>query len=202
MAKKLCLAFCIFIACDIALGQLAMRISPAPDATTGEQAFRIPSDVYHHDLAKRADAQGTWGPHTYRMLTNSLGFKDASVREVPLKAERHRVLLLGDSFTEARQVDIADTYWKRVETKLSVDSQLRGRQVEVLNFGVGGYGTSQELLTLEMHVLGFAPNVVMPSSIGAGAFRKPNAFGAALLNKASCATEATASNRAPPTRPI
>jgi hypothetical protein len=38
---------------------------------------------------------------------------------------------------------------------------LRERRVEVLNFGVSGYGTAQELITLESRVLPYRPDLVL-----------------------------------------
>jgi hypothetical protein len=68
---------------------------------------------------------------------------------------------LGDSFTEARQVDIADTYWKLLEKKLNSCAAFKSRQVEVLNFGIGGYNTTQELITLRKDVISFSPDLVI-----------------------------------------
>ena len=51
---------------------------------------RIPANhrlfhpYYHHDLASRASFEETWGRVTYRINTNSLGFKDAEVRDINL----------------------------------------------------------------------------------------------------------------------
>src|SRR5438093_12772127 len=107
-------------------------------------------DVYDRD---RADAlkpgktgwyYGEGGAH---LKINSLGYRDVEHR----KDKQHgvfRIAVLGDSFTEARQVDIADTFSKRLETLLQGRSEFRNLKIEVLNFGIGGYGTTQELLTL------------------------------------------------------
>jgi hypothetical protein len=91
---------------------------------------------------------------------NSLGYLDAEhARE---KSDGViRIAFLGDSFTEARQVPLADGFCKQVERRLNADVRLRGVRVESLCFGVGGYGTAEELLTLRMHVLQFAPDVVV-----------------------------------------
>ena len=63
---------------------------------------RLFHPYYHHDLASRASFEETWGKATYRINTNSLGCKDAEVRDVSLDppAGKTRILILGDSFGE------------------------------------------------------------------------------------------------------
>jgi hypothetical protein len=78
-----------------------------------------------------------------------------------------RVAVLGDSCTEALQVPVEQTFWKLLEPALASCPALAGRpgeqaaRVEVLNFGVAGYGTAQELLTLRQKVWKYAPDVVV-----------------------------------------
>jgi hypothetical protein len=69
-----------------------------------------------------------------------------------------RIALLGDSFIEAFEVPFDSTMGEVVERRLS---SLRGRPVEVLNFGEGGYGTTQEYLTLRHEVWKYSPDVVL-----------------------------------------
>jgi hypothetical protein len=79
---------------------------------------------------------------------------------VPLKPTpgRLRIALLGDSFIEAFEVPFDSTVGEVVERRLAA---LRGRPVEVLNFGEGGYGTTQEYLTLQHEVWKYSPDVVV-----------------------------------------
>jgi hypothetical protein len=80
--------------------------------------------------------------------------------DVPLKPTPGtlRIALLGDSFIEAFEVPFDSTVGEVVERRLSA---LRGRPVEVLNFGEGGYGTTQEYLTLQHEVWKYSPDVVL-----------------------------------------
>ena len=66
--------------------------------------------------------------------------------------------MLGDSFIEAFQVPFEKTVGEVLGRELST---LRGTPVEVLNFGVGGYGTTQELLTLKQQVWKYSPDLVV-----------------------------------------
>jgi hypothetical protein len=73
-----------------------------------------------------------------------------------------RVALLGDSYAEALQVALEDSFWFVAEQRLQgCDAFSAGRRVEVINFGVSGYGTAQELLTLRERVWDYAPDVVL-----------------------------------------
>jgi hypothetical protein len=69
-----------------------------------------------------------------------------------------RIALLGDSYIEAFEVPFEKTVGELLEGRLSA---LRGAPVEVLNFGHGGYGTTQELLVLQQEVWKYSPDLVL-----------------------------------------
>ena len=54
-----------------------------------------------------------------------------------------RIMSLADSFGEALQVNLEATYHKQLESLLA---GFPGRPVEVINAGVGGWGTDQEAI--------------------------------------------------------
>jgi hypothetical protein len=91
---------------------------------------------------------------------NRDGFRD---RERPRikPAETLRIAVLGDSYTEALPIPIDQTFWRVLEGELNRDTTRHGRRVEVLNFGVNGYSTAQELLTLGCCVWHYAPDIVL-----------------------------------------
>jgi hypothetical protein len=91
---------------------------------------------------------------------NSDGLSD---REHTLKKPPNtlRIAVLGDSYTEARQVEADRRFTAIMERHLSRCPALQGHNVEVINFGIGGYGTAQELLTLRHHVWKYEPDVVV-----------------------------------------
>ena len=93
----------------------------------------------------------------YAGRSNSLGFRD---REHPVvKPEGvQRILVLGDSITQGYMVTEAEDIFTAVlERRL----QNTGRDVEVLNFGVNGYDSRQQIETLREHGLAFAPDLVV-----------------------------------------
>jgi GDSL-like lipase/acylhydrolase family protein len=70
----------------------------------------------------------------------------------------YRIALLGDSYIEGVQVPFEKTVGEVIAARLS---QLRGSPVEVLNFGVGGYSSAQELLTLQNRVWKYSPDLIL-----------------------------------------
>lgn len=86
----------------------------------------------------------------------------AGWRDVERKKERapgtQRVLVLGDSFSEALQVPLEDSFPRTLEANLN---QLVGRPVEVLNTGISGFGTAGELLLLQRDGAPYRPDVVL-----------------------------------------
>jgi len=71
-----------------------------------------------------------------------------------------RVAIVGDSYPEALQVPLEAAFWQILQSQLSSCSGNQKR-VEVINFGVSGYGTGQELITLREHVWQYSPDVVL-----------------------------------------
>jgi hypothetical protein len=92
---------------------------------------------------------------------NSDGLRDREhAKQKP--ANTLRIALLGDSYSEALQVPLEDAFWVVMEEKLQGCSAFNeGKRVEVINFGVSGYGTAQELLTLREKVWDYAPDIVL-----------------------------------------
>lgn len=71
-----------------------------------------------------------------------------------------RIAVVGDSFAEAMQVPYEECFCSVAERELA-RCPLDGRRVQVLDFGVSGYGTGQELAALRQQVWRYAPDVVM-----------------------------------------
>jgi len=72
-----------------------------------------------------------------------------------------RVAVLGDSYVEAMQVAEDKTFTAVIGRELSDCPILKGKRVEAMNFGVDGYGTAQELITLRRKVWRYSPDVVV-----------------------------------------
>jgi hypothetical protein len=118
------------------------------------------SDIYA-GAALREGAEGWWTREGRALVRiSSQGLRD---REHPTikPSGTYRIAILGDSYAEAMQVPIDDTFWKVLEAELSACRRFTGRQVEAINFGVAGYGTAQELLTLRHRVWDYSPDLVL-----------------------------------------
>ncbi|YAI82104.1 MAG: SGNH/GDSL hydrolase family protein [cyanobacterium endosymbiont of Rhopalodia sterrenbergii] len=72
-----------------------------------------------------------------------------------------RIAILGDSFAEAIQVNLEETFWSFIEQELRNCPSINNQTVESINFGVGDYGTAQELMTLKQQVKHYSPDMVI-----------------------------------------
>ena len=116
-----------------------------------------------HDCGTRLQAgfHGWWRKEGNAFIeVNLYGFRHGD--RGPSKPEgTFRVAVLGDSFIEAFQVPDDQTICAVLERELASCDALSSRSVQVLNFGVSGYGTAQELLMLRHHVWQYAPDLVI-----------------------------------------
>lgn len=91
---------------------------------------------------------------------NSDGLRDREHQKAK-PADTVRIAVLGDSFSEAMHLPVEQTFWSLLERKLQECHAFPGKHVEVINFGVSGYGTAQELLTLRQKVWDYSPDLVV-----------------------------------------
>lgn len=112
-------------------------------------------------FALRPGAEGWWQRegNTYIKIS-SAGLRD---REHTLSKppDTLRVAVLGDSFAEALQVPSQDAFWSVAERKLEGCAATGGRRVEMINFGVSGFSTARELITLRERVWQYSPDIVV-----------------------------------------
>jgi lysophospholipase L1-like esterase len=93
----------------------------------------------------------------YRGRANDLGFRDY---DHPLRkpAGARRAIILGDSVTWGYRVANDDAVFPAVVERELTEA---GVAADVLNFGVAGYNTQQEVETLEDKGLGYDPDLVV-----------------------------------------
>ncbi len=92
-----------------------------------------------------------------RYDVNSLGLRGPEVQQEK-PAGITRVAVVGDSIAFGYWVEERDSFPRQLETMLGGPAR-----VQVLNFGVPGYGLAQYVETLRTRVLAFAPDVVIVS---------------------------------------
>jgi hypothetical protein len=107
--------------------------------------------------------QGWWTQEEHEFTVpvriNSDGRRDLE-RPVHKPDGTYRILLLGDSFVEAMQVPIEQTFARRLEAALTRSG---GPPVEVLSMGVRGYCTASEYLWYRDHGRAYQPDLVLVS---------------------------------------
>lgn len=109
--------------------------------TRGEEtrrAARIANPVYDHGFSAKFEGYDVWGEVRYPLITNSLGFKDGTPRDVPQKSSARRILLIGDSFAEGIGMRFEDSFAGRLQRA----GEARGDKIEFLNAGVASYSPS------------------------------------------------------------
>jgi lysophospholipase L1-like esterase len=125
------------------------------DAPSPEQAaFLRPSDHENLDYELVPGASGfIWGADV-EINAEGLRDRDITIEKPP---GTRRIAVIGDSVTFGNLLPLVDTYPKQLERRL----RDRGEPVEVLNFGVGGYDTLQEVALFEHNALRFDPDGVV-----------------------------------------
>lgn len=105
-----------------------------------------------------------------RIRINSNGLRGP---EIPIAKPPgvFRVVVLGDSFAEGFQVTYEARFSKVMEEAIASSCAPPGRRVEVLNFGVSGYGQARELLMLRHYAKAYAPDLVLVLFHGGNDFR-------------------------------
>jgi len=140
--KFLLLFIALFLCLIVFLGLDAVysRVSRKSSVPTPAEIF----GCLHRDQLRALALQPycsctrAWGRERYQLNVDSQGFRDETVRDVPLTDPRPRILMLGDSFTESMGP------WK---TSFVGRIAERFPQYEILNGGVGGYSPSNYLNT-------------------------------------------------------
>jgi|SRR5271166_583957 len=102
---------------------------------------KVRDPVRDHALKPNCSSKMQWGGDPYEVFTNSLGFRDEEIREVPLADARPRILMLGNSFTQG-EIAWPDSYVGKIAAHFP--------QYDFLNGGVASYSPSNYLNTARM----------------------------------------------------
>jgi hypothetical protein len=123
-----------------------------------KDTFWQPHELY--GWAHIPNREGWWFSPEFQVKVkiNSKGLRE---REIPYDkpAGVIRILLLGDSMTEAIQVPLENTFAYLLESRLN---QIAGaNQFQVINAGVSHYGTDNELLYFQYEGYKYEPDIVI-----------------------------------------
>ena len=94
----------------------------------------------------------------FSVRINALGFRGPETT-MPKPPGVYRIVALGDSVTFGWGVDDEHTFLRRLEADLNAG--VPGRRFEVINTGLPGYDSVQELATLERRALALSPDLVL-----------------------------------------
>ncbi|MBX2998172.1 MAG: SGNH/GDSL hydrolase family protein [Caldilineaceae bacterium] len=119
-----------------------------PDATTGwalqpNTSGRSYNPLYEYDVS---------------VAINSRGLRAYEFIDYAKPDDVYRVIVLGDSFVEAMQVELQDSFPQQLGSQIAAAT---GQRVEVLNAGVGGWGNDQQLLWLKEEGYKYSPDLIV-----------------------------------------
>ncbi len=106
-----------------------------------------PHTRFHH-----TSVDGSW-----EFVTNGRGFRNRAEIDYAKPSGTFRVLCLGDSHTQGYEVRQESTFSATLERYLAQ----RGLRAEVINAGVSGFSTAEELVFLENEGVKYAPDAVV-----------------------------------------
>ncbi|MDB3906536.1 SGNH/GDSL hydrolase family protein, partial [Crocinitomicaceae bacterium] len=88
--------------------------------------------------------------------TNRFGMRDKSYA-VSKPKDVFRIAVVGDSYSMAAGVKEGESFHSLVEKKFNK----HGKKIEILNFGVSGYGMDQYITVLKDHLWKFEPDAII-----------------------------------------
>ncbi|KAA3661633.1 MAG: hypothetical protein DWQ10_04145 [Calditrichaeota bacterium] len=145
------------------LFELGVRIFAEPEFDY-TQASADESALWQYDAklgwAMQPNGQCTFSRPEFssEIQTNAFGLRDDDFSKEKAKDE-FRILLLGDSVVAGFEVQRDGTMEAQLEKRLN--RQLSGKKIQVINAGVRGYGTDQELLYLLERGMALQPDIVV-----------------------------------------
>ncbi len=144
----------ISIVAVLVLGEIVVR-AIAPQSIIPRFVESAPYGI--RKVLGNVNAQHITPEYRYTYTSNSMGFRGSS--EYSLRADKnvYRIVIQGDSVTLGHGVGDRETYSYFLEEKFS----LIGLKVEVLNLGVSGFGTAEEIIQYENVAINYSPDLVI-----------------------------------------
>jgi hypothetical protein len=169
--NALALTVIVFVGLTLAAAELVLRVTLGPQFY---KVYQLDDRVLYRLIpgAKRATTLPLVnGGATIRYQINSHGFRG---KEFAPSADSLRIVVYGDSFIQGDFSQTENTFTERLGVHLAARM---GRNAEVLNAGVAGYGPDQELRRMETELAILKPKLAVVA-IYAG-----NDFGDLVRNK-------------------
>ena len=151
------IAFLMLSCCEIALRLVYPEKTKSTSREPGEPAYEFNRGYL---VSLKPNVEKTFvrtlenGGDVIRWKTNSHRFRGSELREDAAV----RIVVYGDSSIQARFSDLQDTYTRRLEKRLQ---ETTGKDVEVVNAGVIGFGPDQSLIRFSEEVDVYHPDIVV-----------------------------------------
>src|SRR5207237_1441759 len=132
-------------------------------AEIGLRVAQLGAPIWH-----QADAQLGW-----RLRAHTQGFENGVFADINVAGQRdvdhrldkpngvYRIAVLGDEYSEALGLRLRHIWWWQLPGELQRCGFQSAKHIEVLNFGVAGYGTAQEYVMLESAAMRYQPDLVL-----------------------------------------
>lgn len=128
--------------------------------------WRVPDPVTGWSLIP--NSAGRWYNAMYEfdvdVTVNELGLRTPTPISYTKKNGVYRIMVLGDSFVEAMQVPIEQTFGHQMGRLLNDAGVHIGHEtaeIEIINVGVGSWGTDQQLLWLRHEGYKYEPDLIL-----------------------------------------
>ena len=148
------------VAAALLLGAELLVRSLAPQEVLGwgERPSLEPHPTFGWRLSPSSETHLRWESYDYTVTANALGFPGP---EYPAEKPENafRILTIGDAFTSAEGVDTSQAWPRLLEAELA--TQAPDREVQVLNFGVTGYGPNQYAAVIGAYAPAYQPDVIV-----------------------------------------
>lgn len=146
-------SLCVATVLGEGLVRLAIDVPVTPQMFVSDEVtdFRLKPNVRDR-LVWPGDVEFSW-------TTNSRGYRTTREFAVPKPAATKRVLLLGDSFTFGQGVNDSQTFAAEAQRRL--EAACAPTRIDIINTGVPGFSTSQELALLEREGVALQPDVIV-----------------------------------------
>ncbi|MCB0332597.1 MAG: SGNH/GDSL hydrolase family protein [Bdellovibrionales bacterium] len=150
------LVFLVALTLSLGMAELVLRHS-VPFQSGTSFIYRIPDRDLGWKLQRDTKYLNELQEKTVRVSYNSQGWRDAE-HEKKKPADTYRVLILGDSFMESYSVEFEESFASLIGSSLQPLSE---KKIEVINFGVGGFSTYQEYLSLLHEGKEYEPDLIL-----------------------------------------
>ena len=127
--------FCIFFIISDFIISFAYTKFIIKDKKFKSEGHGVEHDSFHHHLKKNLETTDIFNKKKYKIITNSLGFRDKKIRNVEYISNGRRLVFIGDSFTFGSLLDYENTFVGKIDKEMSANFD-KFKIDEVINMGV------------------------------------------------------------------